>query len=80
MMTKQHLFFYFLYWEEVEIILKPGYGVILVKCVPSGSLSVDLPLFFIRDREEKQRICLFYQSYNIRDFHLRNLLESVFVF
>lgn len=60
MMTKQHLFFYFLYLERAEIILKPGYSVILVKFVPSGNLSLDLPLVFIKDREEKQKRCLFY--------------------
>lgn len=60
MMTKQHLFFYFLYLEGAEIILKPGYSVILVKFVPSGNLSLDLPLVFIKDREEKQKRCLFY--------------------
>lgn len=78
MMTKQHLFFYFLYLEGAEIILKPGYSVILVKFVPSGNLSLDLPLVFIKGREEKQKRCLFYWSCDIRGFHLRNLLESVF--
>lgn len=80
MMTKEHLFFYFVCLEGAEIILKPGYGVILVKFVPSGSLSLDLPLVFTKDREEKQKRCLFYRSCDIRGFHLRNLLESVFVF
>lgn len=59
-MTKQHLFFYFLCLEGVEIILNQCYSVILVKFVPSGSLSLDLPLVFLEDREEKQKRCLFY--------------------
>lgn len=37
MMTEQHLFFYFLYLEGAEIILRPDYGVILVKFVIRSS-------------------------------------------
>lgn len=78
MMTKQHLFCYFLHLEEMEIFLKPGYGIILVKFVLSRSLSLEFPLVFIKDEEEKQEGCLFYWSCDMRDFHLRNLLESLF--
>lgn len=60
MMTEQHLFFYFLYLEGAEIILRPDYGVILVKFFLSRNLSLDLPLVFIKNREEKQKKCLFY--------------------
>lgn len=80
MMRKQHLFCYFSPLEETEIFLKPDYGVILVKFVPCRSLSLEFPLVFTKDEEEKQERCLFYWSCDMRDFHLRNLLESVFVF
>lgn len=52
MMTEQHLFFYFLYLEGAEIILRPDYGVILVKFVIRSS--------FVFCKEEKQKKCLFY--------------------
>lgn len=80
MMTEQHLFFYFLYLEGAEKILGPDYGVILVKFVLSRNLSFDLPLVFVKNWEEKQKRCLFYWHCDIRGFHLRNLLASVFVF
>lgn len=36
------------------------YGVILVKFVPCRSLSLEFPLVFTKDEEEKQERCLFY--------------------
>lgn len=60
MITEQHLFFNFLYLEGAEIIRRPDYGVILVKFVLSRNLSLDLPLGFVKSREEKQKRCLFY--------------------
>lgn len=46
--------------EGAEVILRPDYGVILVKFVLSRNLSLDLPLVFVKNREEKQTRCLFY--------------------
>lgn len=60
MMTEQHLFFYFLYLEGAEMILRPDYGVILVKFVVSRNMLLDLPLVFVKNREENQKRCLFY--------------------
>lgn len=60
MMTEQHLFFYFLYLGGTEMILRPDYGVILVKFVVSRNMLLDLPLVFVKNREENQKRCLFY--------------------